>query len=181
MIAKICGAGSAIGSGIKRIMNCSAAEQLRGLIKAGCGIASSLIKSGQVAVGTVIGVCRSKIPAWAKGRWGGISHVGVVTEVNGKKYISESSGGGVKLTEYNTWVQKNDSGKLYAANPLLLVKDNGPNYSGYDGRKNNIAQVRTPYLAPAAKSHYASTHTHVTASLDNASPRSRSGSPFRYS
>ena len=83
-----------------------AAWQIESFQKAGLGLDPKSLHDGTAPVGTIIGIRRSSVPGWASGRPNGISHIVMIAEKDGKKYISESGGSGVKMTPYDQWMQR---------------------------------------------------------------------------
>jgi hypothetical protein len=109
---------------INGILSDGAAMQIQKLQNMGTTVDSKHILDGSAPVGTLIGIRRANPPGWARGRFKDISHIVMVTEKDGQKYISESGGGGVKLTPYDKWLSANRSGTFFAANPFALTNKN---------------------------------------------------------
>jgi hypothetical protein len=109
---------------INGILSDGAAMQIQKLQNMGTTVDSKHILDGTAPVGTLIGIRRANPPGWARGRFKDISHIVMVTEKDGQKYISESGGGGVKLTPYDKWLSANKSGTFFSANPFALTNKN---------------------------------------------------------
>lgn len=131
---------------INGILSDGAAMQIQKLQAMGATVDASKIKDGTAPVGTLIGIRRQNPPGWAQGRFKDISHIVMITEKDGKKYISESGSGGVKLTPYDTWLSKNKSGTFYAANPFVLTNKGA-----------ELATSKPQQTSPRASSAYSST------------------------
>ncbi len=104
-----------------RMLSNGAAWQIENFQKAGLGLDPRSLRDGTAPVGTIIGIRRSSVPGWASGRPNGISHIVMIAEKDGRRYISESGGSGVKMTPYDQWMQRNSSAQLFPVNLLGLA------------------------------------------------------------
>ncbi|MBY0429419.1 MAG: hypothetical protein K2Q32_09405 [Alphaproteobacteria bacterium] len=129
-----------------KMLSNGAAWQIESFQKAGLALDPKSLHDGTAPVGTIIGIRRSNVPGWASGRPNGISHIVMIAEKDGKKYISESGGSGVKLTPYDQWMKRNTSAKLFPVNLLGIANKDAI-------QPTPTKQHSAPFYQPAAPPH----------------------------
>lgn len=107
---------------MQSVMSQGAAYQIDSIGKMTGYTPESELRAGHVENGMLIGVQRNNIPSWAADRPNGISHIGqVVIKSDGSKWVSESSGSGVKMTPYDQFINKPTVHHIYGVNPFHIL------------------------------------------------------------